>query len=121
MLRTDVAARGSPWVQLMLRRRAAGESLNLGWRHRLSALACLVGAGALVARRPALAGLAAVALVGLNRSFYTLLLERRGPGEAVAGVGLHALHHLAGIASVPIGTLAYLSDRSEPRRDGSGR
>jgi hypothetical protein len=110
MLWTDFAARGIPWTMLLLRHQANTSVLNLGWRHRLSAGACLVGVGALAARRPGLAVASAAALVGLNRSFYLLLLRKSGPQDAVLGVGLHALHHLAGIAAVPAGIAVYLWD-----------
>jgi hypothetical protein len=108
MLWTDFVARGIPWTALVLRHQAATSALNLGWRHRLSAGACLVGCGALAARRPGLAVACAAALVGLNRSFYLLLLRKRGPRDAVLGVGLHALHHLSGVAAVPAGIAIFL-------------
>jgi hypothetical protein len=54
-------------------------------------------------RRPLVAGAGLGALLALNRSFYRLLLERAGAGTAVAGVGLHAVHHLTAIAAVPAG------------------
>jgi hypothetical protein len=101
MMRTDFADRGLPWVSLVLDGEVSTKVLNLGWRHRLSALACLVGATALVRRKPALAGLALVSLIALNRSFYTLLLRRRGPVQAGAGIGLHAVHHLTAAAAIP--------------------
>jgi hypothetical protein len=108
MLWTDFVARGIPWTALVLRHQAATSALNLGWRHRLSAGACVVGLGALAARRPGLAAACAGTLVGLNRSFYLLLLRKRGPRDAVLGVGLHALHHLAGVAAVPAGIAVFL-------------
>ncbi len=108
MLRTDFIGRGVPWIVLVLRHRGSTETLNLTWRHRLSAGACVVGAGALVLRRPAVAAGAAVALVALNHSFYRLLLRQRGPVEATAGVFLHALHHLTGVAAVPVGVARHL-------------
>lgn len=108
MLWTDLTARGIPWTVLLLRHQRATSALNLGWRHRLSAGACLVGVGALATRRPGLTAACAAALVGLNRSFYLLLLRKRGPRDAVLGVGLHALHHLAGVAAVPAGIAVYL-------------
>jgi hypothetical protein len=112
MVVTDFARRGVPWVALMLRHRRAGSTaLNLGWRHRVSALACLVGGWALLARRPAAVGAALAVLLGLNRDFYRLLARRRGVGEAVLGVGLHAVHHLTAVASVPFGVASYLRDR----------
>jgi hypothetical protein len=110
MLWTDLTARGIPWTVLVLRHKRATSALNLGWRHRLSAGACLVGVGALATRRPGLAVACAAVLVGLNRSFYLLLLKKKGPRDAVLGVGLHALHHLAGVAAVPAGIAVYLWD-----------
>ena len=46
MLRTDLAARGAPWVALRLERGGAGGgALNLSWRQRLAALAAVAAAG----------------------------------------------------------------------------
>ena len=106
MVRTDFAARGVPWVGLILESRGSS-ALNLGWKHRLSALASLAAAAGVLARRPRLALGGAGALVALNRDFYALLLRRRGPAEAAAGVALHALHHLVSIAAVPAGLAAW--------------
>jgi GT2 family glycosyltransferase len=116
MLWTDFARRGVPWVVLLLRHRAPTSSLNLGWRQRASAAVSLVGAGGIVARRPAPVAASVAALVGLNRSFYRLLLEKRGPRDAALGVGLHVLHHLAGIASVPVGVARYVLEERLPGR-----
>jgi glycosyltransferase involved in cell wall biosynthesis len=112
MVVTDFARRGVPWVALMLRHgRAGSTALNLGWRHRVSALACLVGGWALLVRRPVAVGAALAVLLGLNRDFYRLLARRRGLGEAALGVGLHAVHHLTAAAAVPFGVASYLRDR----------
>lgn len=111
MLWTDFARRGVPWVRLLLREGHASAALNLGWRHRISAAASVVGVLAGLLRRPRTAGAALAVLVGLNRRFYTLLARRRGPGEAAAGVVLHGLHHLAASAAVPAGVLAHLLAR----------
>ena len=83
-------------------------------------------AGGLLARRPAGAAAGAAALMALNRDFYALLWRRRGPAEAALGIALHALHHLTGVAAVPLGLAAALSGRRSPRyetnrRFGSGR
>jgi GT2 family glycosyltransferase len=107
MLRTDLHARGVPWVALLAREKATSTGLNLGWRHRLSAAASIALVASLAARRPKQAVLALGALVVLNRDFYALLLERRGPAQAAAGVGLHALHHLTGAAAVPLGLVEH--------------
>src|SRR5436189_127739 len=76
--------------------------LNLGWRHRLSAFAVLALVASLAARRRDPAAAATLALLALNADFYRLLLRRRGPRSAAAGVGLHALHHLTGAAAIPV-------------------
>ena len=93
MIHTDFARRGLPWTELLLERGRGCTALNLGPRHRLSALAAL----GLLARRPRLAS--AAALLVLNRRFYALLLRREGPARAAAGVGLHTVHHLTGVAA----------------------
>lgn len=103
MVHTDLFRRGVPWVALVVRSRSCSRSLNLGWRHRLSASVCAGGLAAAVLRRPLGAAGAVCALVALNLPFYALLLRRRGPLEAIAGVGLHVVHHLTATASVPVG------------------
>jgi hypothetical protein len=58
--------------------------------------------------------IAAVALAGLvavNAPFYGLLVRRRGAAEAAQAVGLHVLHHIVGVAALPIGLLAYARSR----------
>jgi hypothetical protein len=114
MVRTDFIGRGVPWVLLLLRHRGSTTTLNLGWRHRLSALAALTGSISLLRRDMRGVAASALALVALNRSFYALLWRRRGATEATTGVFLHALHHLASLAAVPVGVLLHLLDR--PRR-----
>lgn len=117
MVVTDFARRGVPWVALQLRSGRASTALNLGWRHRLSAAACALGTLALLMRRPRAAVAGLLVLLGLNRDFYALLARRRGPREAVLGVGLHAVHHLTAVAAVPAGLLAHVRER---RRGESG-
>jgi GT2 family glycosyltransferase len=115
MVRTDLLRRGVPWIGLLARERSLPAELNLGWRHRAGAALSVAAVAALVARRPGLAVVSLGGLVALNASFYRLLARRRGLGQATAGVGLHVVHHLAGVAAVPIGTVAYLADRDGRR------
>lgn len=103
MLRTDLFGRGIPWVALLARERTTPSNLNLGWRHRLSAAASIVLLASLAARRPRQATLALAAQIALNAGFYRLLRERGGTVQAAAGVALHTLHHLTGVAAVPLG------------------
>lgn len=111
MVRTDLVGRGVPWVRLLLRRRGGSSALNLGRRHRLSTLASLLLAGAMLARRPVPAVGALVVLGMVNRRFYSLLARRIGPCRAAAGVGLHVVHHLTAAAAVPIGIALHLGGR----------
>jgi GT2 family glycosyltransferase len=111
MVATDLLNRGAPWVDALLRHGPRSSALNLGWRHRLSAAASGIGAAALLARRPRPALAALSVLLVLNASFYALLWRRRGPATAVAGVGLHVIHHLTSIAAVPVGVATFLRDR----------
>lgn len=117
MIRTDFVGRAIPWVELLLRHRHSTSTLNLGWRHRLSALSALALSWAVVSRRAA-AGIAAVtALVLLNRTFYSLLWRRLGPTAAATGVGLHALHHVVGVAAVPVALARHLLGRGHGGRE----
>jgi GT2 family glycosyltransferase len=108
MLYTDVFRRGVPWVALLLASQSPSTTLNLGWRHRLSAASSVAAVGALAGRRVKLAGAALCALVALNARYYGLLLRRLGPARAAVGVALHVLHHLSGVAAVPLGVLQHL-------------
>lgn len=103
MVWTDFARRGIPWVELEWRARRVSSALNLGWRHRLSALACVVGVVGALAGRWLVSAASLLALLVLNRAFYALLFRRLGPVRAIAGVGLHAVHHLVATASVLAG------------------
>jgi GT2 family glycosyltransferase len=111
MIRTDFHGRGVPWVALLVRTGSAPSGLNLGWRHRVSAVASVALALSLATRRPRATGTALSALVLLNAPFYALLLRRRGPAQALAGVGLHVLHHLTAVCAVPAGIAAHGRDR----------
>src|SRR5205085_301085 len=99
MVRTDFARRGLPWAELLLERRGGSGALNLGRRHRLSALASLGLVGGILAHRPRLAAASAGVLLVLNRRFYAVLVRREGPMRGAAGLGLHAVHHLTGAAA----------------------
>ncbi|WP_300013897.1 glycosyltransferase [Pseudonocardia sp.] len=120
MVFTDFARRGVPWVALLLRSGQGSAALNLGWRHRLSAALCAAGTAALLARRPGPAAGALAALVGLNHGFYRMLARRRGPGEALVGIGLHVVHHLTAVAAVPAGVLAHVAEQRRATRPPAG-
>jgi hypothetical protein len=107
MIRTDVFVRGIPWVGLLLRHRSAAVGLNLGWRHRLSALAAVALVVAIALLSPLAAAVAVAVLIILNASFYRLLLRRRGLLQAAIGFVLHVVHHLLALASLAIGVAVY--------------
>jgi hypothetical protein len=113
MVRTDFSRRGVPWVALMAERRSVPASLNVGVRERLSALTAVAAVGAALARRPALAAGAVGAGVALNLDLYGALGRRLGPPGVAAGVPLHVLHQLVGVAAVPAGLVVAL--RRRPR------
>ena len=94
MVSTDMWRRGVPWMRLQLEAGRIEGSLNLGWRHRLSALAALAAALAAIARRPGAAVAALAGMVALNVRFYALLRRRGGASLALIGVPLHLVHHL---------------------------
>jgi hypothetical protein len=115
MVHTDLARRGIPWVRMLIGRREAPSSLNLSWRHRLTALLYAGATVALVAQllvATALLLTAAAALIGaavaINRGFHGLLLRRGGPLFALAGVPLHWVHHLTAVVALPLGAASHL-------------
>jgi GT2 family glycosyltransferase len=115
MVRTDFIGRGVPWMTLLLRHRRPSSALNLGWRHRASAMLAVAVPIGIARRRFGLAALSAAAFVTVNRAFYALLIRRLGISRATAGVGLHLLHHLVAVASVPAGVVAHFTRRRSDR------
>jgi len=112
MLRTDVTARGAPWVALRLERGGAGgRALNLSWRRRLAATAAVVAVGGAATGGGRVAAAALAATVALDARFYALLARLGGPRLALAGVPLYLVHHLAAAASVPAGFLLWARRR----------
>jgi len=107
MVTTDFARRGVPWVRLLAERRRASSSLNLAPRQALAAVGAAVATQGLLRRRPGRALAGAAVMVASNAAFYWLLARRGGARLAVAGVGLHAVHHLTALASVPAGLAAH--------------
>jgi GT2 family glycosyltransferase len=110
MLRADAARRAFPWTRLLLER-GGSTALNLGWRHRATAAASLAGVLAVTRRRAGATVGSALAVVLLNRRFYRELLRREGPARAAVGIGLHMLHHLAGMSGAAAAVTAHLGRR----------
>lgn len=122
MIRTDFLQRGIPWTIMMLRRGRADNDLNLSARHRLSALAVLLGISALTVAAillllqkylPAVVllifGLGALAaLTLLQKRFYRYLLQLNGWGFLLCAIPLHALYYCYSGAALIAGWLIYL-------------
>jgi GT2 family glycosyltransferase len=124
MVETDLLARGAPWVALALRQRAVPATLNLGWRHRVSAVAAVALVGSLAARRPLPTACATATLLAANSGFYTFLVRKMGLRGALTGVPLHLLHHLTAVAALPVGLAQYCLEaarNSSPERPAQKR
>ena len=114
-IRTDVVARGIPWVQLLHRIGAIRNDLNTSIALRLSVVAAY---GLVVAPLVLPAGVAAVlglvllaALIILNLDYYRWFAAHRGSVFAFCVVPLHFIHHLCNGVSFAIGTLLHLTGR----------
>lgn len=116
MLRTDLLQRGVPWVSLLLRQRSSSATLNLGWRHRLSAVATVAAVIGGALQSVLFAGAAVLALLVLNGSFYGLLVRRRGVRQAAAGLVLHVLHLLVTVLALVLGVAVYAAQRQRRER-----
>ncbi len=111
MVATDLTRRGMPWVRMLIRRRELPRTLNLGWRHRASALLYAAVAVLLAWRGRRFVAPLLVGVVALNREFYVLLVRRGGLRLGAAGLALHWLHHLVAVVSVPAAAAGYAVDR----------
>ncbi|HEX5469438.1 MAG TPA: glycosyltransferase family A protein [Gaiellaceae bacterium] len=116
MIRSDLGARGAPWVSLLVRERHGGAQLNLGVRHQLSALVAVTALACALARKPGGSAAALLVFLALNQRFYALLNARLGPTGAVAGIGLHLVHHLTAVAAVPVGIAEAVREEAARRR-----
>lgn len=111
MVRTDFWRRGTPWVRLLLRRRELPTSLNLAWRHRLSALLSLHLVWTLGGRRATRAAATLAGFLAVNYRFHLLLWRRGRRCTAALGLPLHVLHHLTAVAALAAGCLLELVGR----------
>ncbi|MDX6581804.1 MAG: hypothetical protein QOI10_988 [Solirubrobacterales bacterium] len=112
MIRTDLLDRGLPWMLLALRGRRLPAAMNLRWRHRLSALAAVLVTIGAAARRPRVLAAGVAGLLALNHRFYALLARRYGARTAIAGVGLHVVHHVTSAVAAVAAVVIHLGGRS---------
>ena len=108
MVSSDFRDRGIPWTRLLIERRQVPATLNLGWHHRLTALCVVSGLALGVQGRWLRLAVPAVGMTVMNRRFYGTLRRRGGLPLAVAGLALHAVHHLTAVVAVPFGIAAHL-------------
>jgi GT2 family glycosyltransferase len=123
-IRTDVVARGIPWVQLILRYGALADDLNTRRELRWSVVLTYVLTASLLAIAAtgwaALSALAALlAIVALNRRYFTWLARQRGVMFALKAVPIHLLHHLCNGVSVLVGSALHLGARLGVRLPGA--
>lgn len=114
MIRTDFSRRGIPWAELVLSRESDAGALNLGLRHRLSALASVSLLVSLGLRRYRVAAASGAAFTVLNRDFYVLVARRRGAAHAAGGVLLHVTHSLTATAAAVVAGWRHAGRRTQP-------
>lgn len=127
-IHNDIAKRGVPWVDLMMRSRKAVRTLNLARSQRISTALAMAALGLALATPVcpifALGTAVALAVVTmLNRHFYRYLGLRRGAGFAARAIPLHWVYFLCCGFSLVLGLIYHWrSSRSSqiaPRRAGS--
>lgn len=114
MLRTDTLKRAAPWTELLLRRGAVEDSLNVDWRSRASLLAvALLGVAlGLAVVSPTSALLLATGAAGvfgaLNASFYRYLGAIRGPWFAARAIPWHAAYYVCAGLGFAVGATRHV-------------
>lgn len=121
MIKTDLFQRAIPWTIMMKRRGRLDAQLNMGWRHRFSALAALAAALGVGVTLPlyfvtpvpywrsvyctggVLGALGVAGLVVLQREFYGVLYRKGGAALLLAGVALHVLYYCYSVAGFVLG------------------
>jgi GT2 family glycosyltransferase len=118
MIHTDFSRRGIPWAELVLARESDGNALNLGLRHRLSAVASMSLLVSLGLRRYRFAAASAAAFTVLNRDFYALVARRRGAAHAGGGLVLHVMHSLTATAAAVVAGCRHAGRRTRALSGG---
>jgi GT2 family glycosyltransferase len=113
MVWTDFARRGVPWMGMHLRERSLSRSLNLGWRHRATALLLVVAAVAAIVGFAIVSAVALVGVPALNHDLYRLLVRRQGALAAIAGVALHVLHHVVAMVAAGVAVVVWAASGFE--------
>ena len=135
VVRTDIFQRGVPWVLLLKRQRIAETDLNVRPGQKLCVAATGLAVLSLLGSfwTPWMlvgAVVGALAIVGLNRSFYRFLARKEGIGFAAGSVALHLIYYLCCGLSVVIaealwqcgaGRVTSRRDAPRPKAIGASR
>jgi hypothetical protein len=110
LVRTDLLARGVPWVVLLSENRGSKTALNLSWTGRLSLVLGLMLPATLAfslwdGRFLAVALVTAVAFAWINFRLFRLLWKRGGLTLLLAGVFLLWMYQLVCALSLVLGAL----------------
>jgi len=118
MVRTDIFQRGAPWVELLLLHRSVPWDLNLNSSARLATAAAALLPFSLLSVlvvNPLISLFSTLSLVALivlaQKSFYRLLLERKGFAFACAVVPMQVVFFMGCALALPLGCLSYLRRR----------
>ncbi|WP_420455814.1 glycosyltransferase family 2 protein [Rubrivirga sp.] len=121
MVATDVFRRAAPWTELLLRRGAVEDNLNVDRRSRLSvaAVGTMAAAAVTLPFRPkagSVAGAAAaLSFVGLNAGFYRSLYRIKGLRFAALAVPWHVLYAASSGVGFAVGAARHLARRPSIR------
>jgi hypothetical protein len=112
MVRSDVRDRGIPWTRLILQSRCFPPTLNIDRGSRASVALSWTGVIGM-AQAPldwrwiAVATLALIATLWINRNLYGFLAAHRGVRFAMRGAGVHLIYHLYSGVAFLIGAAAH--------------
>jgi glycosyltransferase involved in cell wall biosynthesis len=119
MLYTDIFLRAKPWTRLILGARYVASDFSLGLRERASVVLAWLTLGlcVLAPASPSLlavAALAVLAFVVINRAFLGFLLRSRGVRFAAAAVGMHLLYCFSCGVGLALGIASHLTGLVRP-------
>ena len=123
LLRTDVFARGIPWVQLMRRVGGMENSLNVRWSQRISVVLSYLTLVALAwsIRQPLhliSTALIVLIIIIINSKLYRFFWNCRGLWFTLRGIPMHLLYLLYCGFCVVVGTIRSYTDADPPSRPG---
>jgi hypothetical protein len=107
-------------MQMHLRERTLSRTLNLGWRHRATALMLVLAAALAFVGAVVPATIALISVVGLNHDLYLLLVRRHGLIGAAAGIVLHVIHHVVALAAALVAVIGWAATGFERASSGPG-